>query len=242
MLTVPTGSFRFDNLTNSFNLTEALTAHWRLDESLGNRFDATGRGNTLTSNNNVASAVGKINSSSQFVSSNSQFLSKTNTPDVNLSGGDFTIACWVSLTSNVSAVFAGVYNTTNARRSYALNYNVGALNQFTFIASSDGSALTTVSASGFAVPLNTFVFLTGRHYRGNKIIITVNGDLHFEVPHTTGIFNSPEPFLVGSRNAGNNDVYTNGCVDSLSIWKRALTNSEILALYNKGNGLDFPFS
>lgn len=51
------------------------------------------------------------------------------------------------------------------------------------------------------------------------------------VPNTTGVL------IVGRRNPGDGNAYaTNGRVDEVAIWGRALSDAEIAALYNSGAG------
>lgn len=45
-------------------------------------------------------------------------------------------------------------------------------------------------------------------------------------------------FIVGGRNTADNRFFpTNGRIDELAIWRRALTAAEVTALYNQGKGL-----
>ena len=46
-------------------------------------------------------------------------------------------------------------------------------------------------------------------------------------------------FTVGITDVGFQDGYFDGAVDSLSTWNRTLTDAEVTALYNSGNGLDY---
>jgi hypothetical protein len=72
----------------------SLVAYWRLDEASGNATDTKGS-STLTDNNTVTSAAGKISTSRQFTAANSEFLSIADNAALSTGNIDFWIGGWI---------------------------------------------------------------------------------------------------------------------------------------------------
>ena len=79
-------------------LRAGLAAYWPLNETATDgdvaARDESGRGNTLTSNNSVLSAAGKIGNARDFVAANSEFLSIASNADMQFGDRDWTLTLW----------------------------------------------------------------------------------------------------------------------------------------------------
>lgn len=71
-----------------------LISYWKLDETSGNAVDAHGS-NTLTDENTVGSAVGKVLTGRSFVAANSERLSIPSNATLQTGDVDFSISLWI---------------------------------------------------------------------------------------------------------------------------------------------------
>src|SRR5262245_36770956 len=95
-------------------LQDNLAAHWKLNEASGARADSVA-GHTLTDNNTVGQAAGKIGNAADFIASASEYLSRANEADLDpAASGDFSLALWAFPHSGadnmISKIDAGVPN------------------------------------------------------------------------------------------------------------------------------------
>src|SRR4051812_43478016 len=76
-----------------------LASYWKLEEASGTRADEIGS-QTLTDNNTVTQAVGKLGNAAQFTAANSESLSHADSATLSLGADqDFTLGAWVYLDS-----------------------------------------------------------------------------------------------------------------------------------------------
>lgn len=219
------------------SLYNGLIAYWNLDESSGNRAAVFQIGNyTLTDNNTVGSATGKIGNAANFVSASSEFFSLADTPGLS-AGASFTIAFWVKFATVNTDM--SVINKWKAAGDADCEYSVGydGTNSFYFLVTTDGNAFSTFNSVNASSPqpavAGTWYFLVCRFdSAAAQISITVNN----ATPDTktqTATFNGTRPFEIGALDSAN---FVNGDVDVAMFWKRAITAAEITYLYNSGNG------
>lgn len=230
---------------SSFNrrvstLTASLVSFWKLTD-LADSYGA----NTLTNNNAVTFAAGKVGNAANFAAASSQYLSRADNATLRLGGTSFTIAFWVNL-ANKSGTRALVtkYDPGANKRSYELDYT-NATDRFRFVLSSDGLAGTTVVllADNFGAPAaGVWYFVVVTYTLGTgQMSISVNNGTANTATLSGGAFNGDNAFAIGARfNSGAVDIPHDGLIDAVGIWKRVLTNTEIAYLYNSGTGRE-PF-
>ena len=233
MLLNPSMSFGSSTLNNS------LIAVWKLEETSSTRNDSKGS-NHLTDNNTVASATGKLGTAADFEVANSEYLSIADNTDLSTGDIDFTFALWVQLESKTANMFFATKQAGAGVREYNTQYN-SAVDRFRFGVSNDGTATVNVDASALGSPSTaTWYFIVVWHdATANTINIQVNDGTVNSASHTTGVFNSTAAFTLGAT--GTPASYHDGLIDNVYFWKRVLTTDERTALYNSGNGKDYPF-
>lgn len=216
----------------------SLISYWTLDEASGTRADSHGS-NTLTDNNTVASATGKINNGASFITANSEYLSCSSNASLQMSGNtDFTITAWVNMGS-IGATQSLVTKDDDAAnsRDYTLDFGIG--EGFRFYVQGGG---TYIVASGVGAT-STWYFLVAWYDSSN-------GQLHLRIDDTTtynsttgatGTDASAAQFRIGAREYSGFEDYASATIDEVGLWKRKLTGSEITQLYNGGSGLTYPF-
>lgn len=223
-------------------LTDNLVAYYKLD---GNSNDSVGSNNGTDSGITYNASYGKIGQGAS--GSGTSYTSIPSQTVFNLQS-EFSIFSWVYLTSYGKGtsyqedIVSKDNLTTNNRcfsfcvRGPADSSNTGKL-RFAYNPLSDASVLSTST-----------VGLNGWHHVG---IVSTQGTYTFYIDGSpsgsgskdiTPVYQGTAPL---SLRSAFNIVYVEGMVgyqDEVGIWSRALTSTEVTALYNDGAGLTYPLS
>lgn len=236
-------------------LLTSLVGYWTLDEASSTRADSTANANTLTDNNTVTQAVGKVTNAAQFTAANSEWLSHTDNAALSTGDIDFTIACWCYFDTvtggDAGRVLVSRFLTGGNQREYALYYNLAdhtPNNRFTFAVSSAGTSatVTNLNATTFgAASTATWYFVVAWHDSVNNTLnIQINNGTVDSAAYSAGVFDSTAPFALGSlftTNATTPLYRMDGRIDEVGFWKKVLSSTERSTLYNSGNGITYPF-
>lgn len=227
-----------------------LVSMWELEEASGARADAHGT-NTLTDNNTVTQATGKVGSAAQFTSANSEYLSITDNASISTGDIDWWVAAWVypdSLTGDPT--IASRWNASTGNREYWLGY-LSTSGRYALQVSPDGtsSGNTTVSANNRgAASTGAWDFVMAWHDSVNNTInIRVNHGTPDPAAHSTGVFDSAATFRLGAliSGAGSLTEFWNGRMDQAAFGKSpalgiaALADEISSVLYGGGNGVTY---
>jgi hypothetical protein len=215
-------------------LKDDLKGYWPLNEASGNALDAHGS-NTLTDNNTVASAAGKVGNARDFESGNSESFSIADNTDLSVQDIPFTIAAWVNFESFGAIRPIVAKWQTAGQFSYELAYSTF-LNRLFFGVSNDGSSEVVVAANVLGAPsTSTWYFVVAWHDpAANTINIQVNNGTANSASHSAGVFDGTSAFTIGAKD--NATLFMDGLIDEVGFWKRLLTADEKTFLYNSGNG------
>lgn len=129
---------------------------------------------------------------------------------------------------------AGQYNYAN--RSFGLIEGVSCGDgKYGFFVSPDGVSYSNACTNS-VVPLNNWTHVCGT-FNGSLVAMYVNGVLQSTTGTTTGIYNSPAPFTIGTylysyNTSMDSDINFNGSIDDVLLFNRALDLQEIKSLYN----------
>jgi len=235
------------------SLNTDLISYWKLDESSGNRADSFAS-NTLTDNNTVGSATGKINLGADFERSASEYLSITDGSqaglDLGAGGADFSLSLWVKIESNPTQWFMtgaddraliSKYTSVSNQRSFFLEYGYDGTN-YVFASHVTNDGTTLVSNKVVCGNLTTGSFYhVAVTYDASASLFTwyLNGSLVGTTAGVSSIFNSTAPFQLGALSQ--QGAYMDGILDEVGIWSRVLSADDITTLYNSGSGLAYPF-
>jgi hypothetical protein len=217
-------------------LTDNLIAYWKLDEISGNASDSSGNGYTLTNNNTVGYASGKINNGADFGSSNTNKYFSATLIDPDSYNSGFSIGFWVKFNSLASSqkIFSfndlswgGIHFRALSSTDTRFRFGNG-------VTSDGGETAYTSSWS-----TGTWYYIVMTHSAtANKYY--VNGSQVATDTTSVTLANNGTTFNIG-RDTGNNE-YANSIVDEFGIWGKELSSTEVTALYNSGNGISYPFS
>ena len=197
-------------------LRDGLLAFYRLS----NTSDSSGRGNTLTNNGNVSFASGKIGNAAVFDGSNYLDVSMASLPQ---GSQDRTISFWFN-SSNIGAQVPLYYG--NASGGELVLFYIG---QNTVIVSPYGDGVyssETVNNGNW----HHILFETNNQ----TWLLYIDGvlkDSQYRSTSTNGTM-----LTMGSGPDGS----TEGSIDAVGIWNRALSDAEVALLYNNGTGRELP--
>lgn len=222
----------------SQTLSDSLVAHYFLD---GNGNDSVGSNNgtvmgaTLTSDRNS-----NINAAYSFNGSG-DWINIGNYPDLAITG-DITVSAWIKTPASWPSTYRDpmiyVRNTKYVSTIYGLNLFMNNTNsssgrKFGFIAKTttnswgDDYALSTST-----LQLNTWYFVVGVR-EGNVMKVYVNSVLEdTDVGTSSPIDYGPSPNASIGQKDSTSQHWFNGVIDDVRIYKRALSQSDIQALYN----------
>ncbi len=232
-------------MCNSFfcysQLTNGLVGYWKLDEVSGSVLDASGSnaGNSIGA---IANQSGKLSTAYTFDGIN-DYINIPNSTLLNIQGSTITLSAWVRPMENKVQMIVNKICAVGTHVSPYFQYNL----QLFY----DGSKLyprmyLSINGTPYFVASQTNVlslgkwwFITGT-YDGSTMRLYING----AQVATTSVSGSIKPYSTPVY-IGINGVLGEafkGTVDEVGIWNRALSPSDILDLYNSGNGKTHPFN
>ena len=215
-----------------------LIAWWALDEESGNRADSHTNALTLTDNNTVLYTAGVVSNAALFAVANSEYLSHADDLLLRTGNIDFTLGCWVKLTTKPTQRFISKYQPTLNKREYTVAY-YSVLDKFFFQTARDGGvSVDTVWADTLGSPsTGTFYFVIAEHDSVNDLLtIQVNnGTIDSAAGYVAGVWTGGDGLFTLSGNS--NGIETmDGALDEAFFYKRLLTAEEKTWFYNGGAG------
>ena len=199
-----------------------------------NPFDSQG-GNHGTLQGGAGFAAGNVGQAFSFNGTNG-FVSVPSSA-ANSVTGSFTIEAWVRLNAyptEFAPIVSKWNDITTNNRSYFLA--VDSLGRLSIFVSYNNGDFGSMSAS-LPVPLNQFTHVAGVFdLSAQTARLYINGVERA----SSGGFSHPlavnnEPLLIGAGDLGGNARdFTNGLIDEAALYNRALSASEISAIFNAG--------
>lgn len=178
-------------------------------------------------NTNLLTSTGKVNNG--FYMNGTTFFT---VPNTFLDLGDFTISMWINskesgtqqaiLHNNWWDASNGVYfvwESTN-KLSYGIRNNVKAHTNETFVLQNNTWYHLVLTAN-----TTDIIFYLNGTKLNNKNNNEIEGLITNAVFNFSSTYNTPD--------------YFNGTIDEVGMWNRTLTQAEVTALYNNGNGLKY---
>ena len=225
---------RFDDPTyygSHSSLSTGLIGWYKLNELSGVRRNSAGDGTDMADNNTVGSTTGIIEGGADFVSSNFEYLSLTSTQAATFDiDGSFSFSLWLNLDS------------TSTHMDIVKMWDSGQ-HKFRLIRlSSSYLRFYTRNATGTEHYLDAGSLLSaGQWYH----IVCVYEEGTNKTIYINNVGNSSPsvPDIVASQDSTmtlGGSAWLNGNMDEFGFWSRALTSSEVSALYNGGDGTTYP--
>ncbi len=224
-------------------ITDNLISYWELEEASGTRNDSCGT-NHLADNNTVTQAAGKVGNAALFTKANNEFLSIASNTTLNMGDIDFTIVLWVWFTTVGGAGLAPVMVSKAlgpSNSSYYVYYDVNSAH-FRMALSPDGTDAALVDfpdTNSGAASASTWYFVAAQYdATANLAYLSVNNGTQTTQAETGGAFSSTASFRM-SNLADDPNLYVDGLIDQVGLWKRKLSATELTYLYNSGNGRSY---
>jgi hypothetical protein len=228
-------SFTAHAVTNNVTTTllTGIADYWKLDEAVDDAIDVIGNYH-LANTNVVQDSTGKVGKSFYYGGTANSIAANT------LSFADttsFSFAFW--LKNDAINTTEEIIDRSAVIQSLIQVYKVN--KDITFrIRGANGTGATLVTYTNGIADTNWMFVVGVRDHTSDKINIYING-VPWGTPvtdATTGII-GPLYLKLGTDQA--NTVPFHGYIDEFSIHTKALSNAEILELYNSGEGMTHPF-
>jgi hypothetical protein len=226
----------------SFTATPSLyggVSYWKFDESSGDAYDSVSS-NTLVNTGTATFASAKINNGLTLNGTN-QHLRTAST--VLASGTAVSVSVWLKNGSASQGIDVTVFSCQNDNSGgfFVAKSTSGSGNEYSLVYS-NGTAYQGFGTGTFAISTSNwehYVFIINGNaryvYRNGVQIVsdTLSGNISLTTASRLTLGNYP---LISA------DRWWNGRQDEFGIWSRALSSTEVTALYNLGNGLQYPFT
>lgn len=215
-------------------LKNDLVSFWEFEDSPGLLVDAHGS-NTLTNNNGVVNAAGKVGEGMVAVNSTDSYLSCADNADLNTSGTDFSVAFWANGASGGKWV-GKADSFANAEWSITLAFTTETVIRFQ-VGDAGGFGAETVDvipSGGYSTGVWYFVVATVSESTG-AMTLSVNAGTRGTNTKSATIKNGADPLTIGHVEGFAADV----TIDQFGFWKKVLSEAEEDQLYSAGDGLAY---
>jgi fibronectin-binding autotransporter adhesin len=227
--------------------TSAIVAYWKFDEDTGTSLsDATGNSNnTGTFHGTTGSQwiTGKINYGLSFNGSNNYITFPSATSNTFT---DVTVSAWFKTSSNGEMLFYAQPGTPWIYISIGPTTQGGSNNKLVALLQTDGGANVTANGATVVNDNNWHLGTVVRSTEAGRIFIYVDGNLDSTTNFAnTGTITLPIASIGGMYFNGSlfsGGYLFTGDIDEVGVWSRALSSSEVTALYNSGSGFQYPFT
>ncbi|MBI3638335.1 LamG domain-containing protein [Candidatus Wolfebacteria bacterium] len=216
------GIYEIGSDLNLANFQRGLVGYWKFDESSGTLYDSSGRGNNGTQSGSVIyGAAGKISSALSFDRSD-DYIDIGSDSSLNLS--IFSYSFWMKPSYLVQGSIIGGFNNSNYTKNWArISSSKIGIDQYP--PSGAQISNTILSANWYHVVLIQ---------DGANQSLYLNGVLDWSISNAEAYTGSvPEKWTIGRREYyPTNYTYFGGSLDDVRVYNRALSASEIQAIYN----------
>ncbi|VAW16659.1 hypothetical protein MNBD_BACTEROID01-256, partial [hydrothermal vent metagenome] len=215
--------------------TSGLVAHYKLDGTTGNVIDETTVNNT-TDYDATRGVSGIIGNAFNFNGVNNYVKIPDNS---SLKPNTVSISAWVnvgSFNSDWGSIVVSTRSDSWAGQAFCMyaHDNGGYSNGFAFYIRRTSGDPIYLSASTYNCTINTWYHLTGT-FDGSYIRLYVDGVLVDEEAFS-GAPDYQWSAYVAMGFLNDSGGYFDGTIDNVRIYNRALSESEVQALYNEPNG------
>lgn len=218
-----------------------LVFHFKFDNDADDEHST----NNLTQVNTPTFVAGKLGQAIELVKANDEYCTIADNAELSLDADTpFTICGWIHPTSipNNGKVFLKAQGDIQGNGTeYCLEILASAPSILGFQVGNNVANQSVFTAQ--TVFLNLWTFVLCEHDPTNNLLtIALNNNAPVTAAWAGGTHNGNGNLLFGSYRAAGSAHNWDGYLDSWSFFKRLLTADEKTALYNAGDGLDYPFT
>ncbi len=215
------------------SLVDNLLGYWQFN---GDGSDSSPNNRDLTISGGAGFAAGLLGSALDLHHNNSQYAALTSDNAVfDFGTSDFTIQVWVN------------YNTSAYEQTLIEKFTGGGGPDWTLTSFPTPGVTSQFFVHGGPVLDGSYPLTSGMWHhvvaRRSGSLLELYNDVSLAATgsRSGALTATSNPLLIGKRNDGDGrDFSLNGRLDEIAIWNRALSNSELIALYNGGAGAIVP--
>jgi len=212
------------------DITTGLIGWWKFDENASGTcsgaslLDSSGNGNNATCNGSPAWAAGHIGLGALNINNGNATYAATGSSAVYNIASTVSITAWVYLLS-VAPSYQVVMSTANY--AYQMSINTNKLRFYSNNTTPGANpGLTSIATSTW-----TFLAIT---WNGSTVTQYINGVVDDSWTYTGSISTGGSTYVVMGNNWSESGDPIDGEMDDLRIYNRALSGSDVTALYNYG--------
>lgn len=211
------------------SLYTGLNAYWKF----GDANDSV-NGRHWTLNNTPTFGAAKLGNGMTVTAASSQYASQASNALLMPASGGFTLCGWVNFASvtGLQPILCKYNGGVSADRSYLLNLSTSKFSATIF----NQSAVSGGAIHGTTLSTGTWYFF---EVTWDLTTVSVNINRGTAVTGTlegTGMNQSTCPVHMGAYSSYSPSQFASHTLDSVGIWSRALTATELDYLYNSGSG------
>jgi hypothetical protein len=233
--------------TQAYALSGAnLVAYYKFDEPSGtNAIDSKNDSNgTIT--NALVNQPGKINTSYYFDATSDYvtLANESNFDFLTANAGTWTISMWVkpeTINADRPLLSKSVFASDQGMYIKETGSGTGTPNAIQLVLLTNGSNYLTKTTPANSLTNGVWQLVTIRNNAGT-ISIDIDGQTKALTTGGVGTFtgaNTSTQARIGAYDS--TTASWKGWIDEVGIWKRNLSDTDILELYNSGTGLTYPF-
>ncbi len=206
-----------------------LVAHWKFDDGSGTTlFDSSGNGHDGTLMGDPKWVSGHLGGALEF-DGDGDYVDCGSSPDFEIPV-NISITCWIKV-NQFDKTWQAIITTSDSswrvhRSSSSNNIAWGSSG----LSPTDLTGTTDVSTGEW--------FHIAAVYNGTQKLLYINGNLDASSDSTGNITTSSMPVYIG-ENSGATSRFWDGLIDDVRIYRRALSETEILGVM-AGGGTDYP--
>ncbi len=221
-------------LTMTGNASADLMAHWRFNEGTGDTVeDASGNGNTGTIED-AQWVGGKDGAALQFDGQTARVVVE-DSPSLHSETGDITIAAWIKVASDPTT-WGNAGPMVFKQDAYQWNVNSNGALWFGIW----GARLESIGTYNFAEHVEEWHHATLTFEGATQLAkIYVDGELNIQGTVSEAVDPTTEVLYIGFK--GDGGTYFDGTIDDVRIYDQVLTEGEILAAMQGGEGYPLAF-
>jgi Concanavalin A-like lectin/glucanases superfamily/Calx-beta domain/Right handed beta helix region len=199
-----------------------LMAHWKLDDASGTTAaDSSGNGNTGTLTNGPGWTMGHLGGALSFDGVDD--FANMGTGSLNFSN-QLTLACWVYPTGAASEGYQVIMTRNRYTYPFRMRLRKDTGRVETFVRTGNGTNMLTTNTV-FSINQWYHIALT---YESGTRVIYINGVVDNSNTHSGTLNIDGSPTLLGAHESGE---HFSGYLDDVRVYNRALSSTEIQALY-----------
>lgn len=215
-----------------------LEAYWQMEETSGTRYDSHNSYN-LTDNNTVLSGTGILGTGADMESTNNEYLSVASNSIWDwTTSNDRSLSMWIKTESDITnqGLCVRWSNEGGNNKNLLVRLNASGYVQV-YVGSGSSTGVNVTGSTDVSDQAWHHIVITWNGTVDDKFRIYVDGSL--DATSATASPGAASSTLRFGGYSGGSGTAFDGIIDEVGWWSKALTSTEVTALYNSGAGLPY---